>query len=82
MSKGQKLQGQPAELIDKALKIDPENAKALELAGSAALEVKDYKRAIDYWKKLLKKVPANSEVAKSLDDRIKEAETLATSGGK
>ena len=82
MSKGQQLQGQPAALIDKALKLDPENAKALELAGSAAFEVKDYKRAIDYWQKLLKKVPADSEVAKSLGDRIKEAETLAKSGGK
>ena len=82
MAKGQQLQGQPAALIDKALKLDPENAKALELAGSAAFEVKDYKRAIDYWQKLLKKVPANSEVAKSLGDRIKEAETLAKSGGK
>ena len=82
MAKDQRLQGQPAELIDKALKLDPENAKALELAGSAAFEVKDYKRAIDYWQKLLKKVPANSEVAQSLSDRIKEAQTLANSGGK
>ena len=69
MAKGQQLQGQPAELIDKALKLDPENAKALELAGSAAFEIKDYKRAIDYWQKLLKKVPANSEVAQSLGDK-------------
>ncbi len=79
MANGQKLQGQPAELIDKALKLDAENAKALELAGSAAFEAKDYKRAVTYWQKLLKKVPANSEVAQSLADRIKEAETLANS---
>jgi cytochrome c-type biogenesis protein CcmH len=77
MAKGQKLLGQPVELIDKALKLDPENAKALELAGSAAFEAKDYKQAVNYWQKLLKKVPANSEVAQSLNDRIKEAETLA-----
>lgn len=77
MANGQKVQGQPVELIEKALKLDPENPKALELAGSAAFEAKDYKRAVTYWQKLLKKVPANSEVAQSLADRIKEAETVA-----
>lgn len=77
MTNGQQLQGQPTELIDKALKLDPESPKALELAGSAAFQVKDYGRAVTYWQKLLKKAPANSEVAQSLSERIREAETLA-----
>jgi cytochrome c-type biogenesis protein CcmH len=77
MANGQRLAGQPVELINKALKLDPENPKALELAGSAAFEAKDYSRAISYWQKLLQKTPANSEVAQALTQRINEAKSLA-----
>jgi cytochrome c-type biogenesis protein CcmH len=49
MAGGRSLEGKPMELINRALKVDPENAKALQLAGSAAFEAKDYKKAIDYW---------------------------------
>ncbi len=81
MASEQKLQGKPLELIKKALQLDPENPKALELAGSAAFEAHDYKRAIEYWQKLLERVPANSEVADSLTERIKEAKSRAGSAG-
>ena len=43
MASERKLQGKPVELIKKALQLDPENPKALELAGSAAFEARDYK---------------------------------------
>jgi cytochrome c-type biogenesis protein CcmH len=79
MASEQKLQGKPLELIKKALQLDPENPKALELAGSAAFEAHDYKRAIEYWQILLKKVPANSEVAESLTERINKAKERAGS---
>jgi cytochrome c-type biogenesis protein CcmH len=79
MASEQKLQGKPLELIKRALQLDPENPKALELAGSAAFEAQDYKRAIEYWQKLLAKVPANSEVADSLNERINQAKTRAGS---
>lgn len=73
MAQGQKLAGQPTDLIDKALKLDPENPKALDLAGSAAFEAGDYKRAVDYWERLSKKVPANSELGRALAEKIDEA---------
>jgi cytochrome c-type biogenesis protein CcmH len=81
MASGQKLQGKPTELIKKALQLDPENPKAVELAGSAAFEAGDYQRAIQYWQKLLDKVPANSEVSKSLTERIDEAKKRAGGDG-
>jgi cytochrome c-type biogenesis protein CcmH len=81
MASGQKLQGKPVELIKKALQLDPENAKALELSGSAAFEAHDYKRAIEYWQKLLERVPANSEVSESLTERINEAKKRSGSDG-
>ena len=77
MSGGQSLEGKPMELINRALKVDPENAKALQLAGSAAFQAKDYNKAIDYWQRVLKKVPPDSEVAETINARIKEAKTAA-----
>jgi len=79
MASGKSLQGKPLELINHALQIEPENAKALQLAGTAAFEVKDYKKAIDYWQRVLKKVPPESDVGKAITDRINEAKTLAGS---
>ncbi|HEV8204727.1 MAG TPA: c-type cytochrome biogenesis protein CcmI [Pyrinomonadaceae bacterium] len=79
MASGKSLQGKPLELINHALQIDPENAKALQLAGTAAFEVKDYKKAVDYWQRVLKKVPADSDVGKAITERINEAKRLADS---
>ena len=65
--------GVPAEVINQALKIDPENPKALELAGAAAFEAKDFPLAIKHWQKLLNKTAADSEVGRALIERIEEA---------
>ncbi len=77
MANGRRLQGKSLELVNKALELNPENLKALELAGSAAFQAKDYRKAIEYWQRLLKKVPANSEVAESVNKRLEEAKSLA-----
>ena len=77
MANNRTLEGQPMELVNKALKIDPENLKALQLAGNDAFQRKDYKKAIDYWSRVLKKVPPESEVAQSIQQRIDEAKSLA-----
>ncbi|MEP6922051.1 MAG: c-type cytochrome biogenesis protein CcmI [bacterium] len=75
MANGRTLKGQPSDIINKSLKLDPENAKALELAGSAAFEASDYKTAVAYWEKLISRTPADSEVAQTLAQRINEAKT-------
>jgi len=77
MANGRNLEGQPMEFVNKALKIDPENLKALQLAGNDAFQRKDYKKAVDYWSRVLKKVPPGSEVAQSIQQRIDEAKSLA-----
>lgn len=79
MASGRSLEGKPTELINRALQADPENAKALQLAGSAAFQAKDYKKAIDYWQRVLKKVPPDSDVGQTVTERINEAKTLAGS---
>jgi cytochrome c-type biogenesis protein CcmH len=78
MASGRSLEGRPMELIQRALKADPNNAKALQLAGSAAFQAKDYKKAVGYWERVLKQVPPGSEVAQTIQSRIEEAKSLQT----
>jgi cytochrome c-type biogenesis protein CcmH len=77
MANGQQLQGAPLELVNKALKLDPENAKALELAGTAEFQAKNYKQAIYLWEKILAQVRPDSVLAKAITRRINEAKSLA-----
>ncbi|HEY6229648.1 MAG TPA: c-type cytochrome biogenesis protein CcmI [Pyrinomonadaceae bacterium] len=82
MANGRQLQGQPAELVKRALQIAPENPRALELAGSVEFEAKNYKQAIVYWQKLLEKTSGDDELSKTITERITEAKTLAASTAK
>jgi cytochrome c-type biogenesis protein CcmH len=77
MSQGQKLEGQPLEIIKRALKTDPANLKALALAGTAAFERKDYPGAVGYWEKVVQAAPADSEFARSIGNSLEEARVLA-----
>ena len=80
MANGRSLQGKPLEFVERALKIDPNNAKALGLAANAAFEAKNYQKAIDYWQTLLKRVPADSDIVQTINGRINEAKTLMSGG--
>ncbi|CAG9931428.1 c-type cytochrome biogenesis protein CcmI [Candidatus Nitrotoga arctica] len=73
----QTLQGEPEKIIRQALKIDPDNLKALSLAGSAAFERKDYSDAIKWWEKILNLLPADSPVVASVSASVNEARGLA-----
>jgi cytochrome c-type biogenesis protein CcmH len=53
MAQGGRLAGRPRELIDRALALKGSHPRALEMAGSAAYEARDYGRALDYWRTLL-----------------------------
>lgn len=73
MANGRTLAGEPTRIIERALKLDPDNPKVLELAGSAAFEAQNYKRAIEHWEKVLRKAPDDPEIAPALTRRINEA---------
>lgn len=74
------LIGKPTELVNEALRIDPEYPKALALAGTAEFEQQNYGQAAVHWQKLLDGIPADSQLAKSVRDSIAEAKLLATDG--
>jgi cytochrome c-type biogenesis protein CcmH len=80
MANGRKLDGPALEFVNKSLKLDPNNPKALDLAGSAAFQSKNYKQALEYWQRLMQKTDPKSEMGQAISDRIKEAQDL--SGGK
>jgi cytochrome c-type biogenesis protein CcmH len=49
VANGRRFEGQPTELIERALALDAHNAKALALAGSAAYERGAWRDAAQYW---------------------------------
>ncbi|MBI4190965.1 MAG: c-type cytochrome biogenesis protein CcmI [Betaproteobacteria bacterium] len=80
-TQGSSLEGKPLELVNRALKIDPNQWKALALAGTAAFDRKDYKEALAHWEKLKTILPPDSDFARSLASNIDEARTLSGAGG-
>jgi cytochrome c-type biogenesis protein CcmH len=73
MANRKELSGEPTEILKQALKLDPENPKALELSGAAAFEAKEFSLAIKHWQKLLDKISPDSEIGRALTERIEEA---------
>jgi cytochrome c-type biogenesis protein CcmH len=73
MLQGQSMLGEPTKLFERALVLDPNNLKALALAGSAAFEKKDFAKAVQFWEKASKLAPAGSDFAKGLASSVDEA---------
>ena len=77
MNNGRNMLGEPEKIIQQALQADPNNIKALALAGTVAFQRKDYRNAIELWQKLLNLVPADSPIAHSISANISQAQGLA-----
>jgi len=67
------------QLLQRALKLDPRNPKALALAGTLSLERKDYQGAVQYWEQLARNEPADSPYGKQIQASIAQARQLAGS---
>lgn len=65
--------GKPLQLINQALKLDPENLMALWLSGTAAYNSGNYKAAVQTWEKLAKQIPADTDEARAIQGSIAEA---------
>jgi cytochrome c-type biogenesis protein CcmH len=74
------LAGKPAALLEKALKVDPNNGMALWLAGTAALNAKDYDRTLALWERLSKLLQPGSEDARTLQGAIDKVRVVAGKG--
>jgi cytochrome c-type biogenesis protein CcmH len=81
MTRGRLLAGEPEMLVERALRADPDNAKALALAGTAAFEKRDFGLAVKHWQRLRSLIPPDSEFAQSIQRSIDEARSLAMADG-
>ena len=73
MLQGQRADGEPTRLIEQALAMDPNNLKALALAGTAALERKDAAAAVRYWSRARELAPPGSDFVAGLDRSLEVA---------
>lgn len=67
MAQGGSLTGRPREMIDKALGLNGSHPRALEMAGSAAYEAREYDRALGYWRPLLAQLEPQSRAHRELE---------------
>lgn len=76
------LQGKPAELVNKALAIDPKHPMALMMAGQAAFQSRDYAKAIGHWQTALTILPLNSPDIAPIKAEIADAQLKMSTTGK
>lgn len=79
MLQGRQLEGRPQQLIQRALKIDPNRVKALMLAGTIAFDRKEFGQAVTYWERAGANLPAEGAgtLRQELLANIAEANGLA-----
>ena len=74
---GKSLDGEPEALINKALSIDPNHAKALSLSGTLAFNRSDAATAAKQWERALRVIEPNSEMARQVQAALDEARLRA-----
>jgi cytochrome c-type biogenesis protein CcmH len=65
--------GKPLQLINQALKLDPDNLLALWLSGTASYSANNYKAAVRTWEKLAKQIPPDSDEGRAIQGSIADA---------
>lgn len=78
VANGRNLEGEPSRLIERALKLEPDNLKALSLAGAAAFDRKDYANAVQHWERVVRLSPPDSPYLPELQAGIDEARKLGS----
>jgi cytochrome c-type biogenesis protein CcmH len=80
--------GKPLQLLQQALKLDPNNLLALWLSGTAAYTNGNYSAAVQTWERLAKLLPSGSDEARAIASSIEEARSkggiaaIPVTGGK
>lgn len=69
------LEGRPMTLVMAALELDYEDEKALELAGLAAYQQENWAQSLHFWRRLLKKLPKESEFFEEITRAVMIAES-------
>ena len=79
---GGSLMGEPEKLIQRALALDPDQPKALALAGTIAFQKEDFAGAVRHWERAVAVIPEDSPFAKQIASGLAEArQAVARAGG-
>ena len=70
MANGKGITGKAIQLIEQALKLNPNHGHSLFLAGAAAMEAGQNKKGIAYWEALLPQVEPGSEIDQMLQSGL------------
>jgi cytochrome c-type biogenesis protein CcmH len=71
------LNGEPMKQVERALKVDPRNLKALSLAGTHAFDKKDYAGAVKYWEQVVQFGANDNALVQQVQPGLTEARGLA-----
>lgn len=71
------LAGEPMKWVERALKADPRNLKALALAGTHAFDRKDYKGAVKYWQQMVDYGTPDNELVRQIEPGLVQARERA-----
>ncbi|CAD5370189.1 hypothetical protein RA210_U120050 [Rubrivivax sp. A210] len=74
---GRNLEGEPLQWIDRALKADPVNVKALALAGTVAFNRGNFALAAQHWERAIKSGPPDHPIVRQLGEGVAEARRRA-----
>ncbi len=80
MKQNRSLQGEPTNLLKKALSLDPNNLTALALSGNAAMERADFVSAIKSWQMVHAQLPPGSPDAEMIMKGIEQAHEMMMQG--
>lgn len=80
VTRGRRLEGEPMQLVRRALAADPQHLKALALAGAGEYQAGNHAAAAAHWNKVLALLPPESEFARQLKESLAEAEQRASGG--
>jgi cytochrome c-type biogenesis protein CcmH len=70
---GNNLAGRPQQMIEEALRMNPEHPMSLMMAGVASYQTGDYPKAVSYWEKLLGLLQPGSSDAQQVQANIDDA---------
>ena len=76
----EQLAGKPAELVFKALAMEPDNVTGLWLGGMAKAQTGDFAAAMDLWKKLEAQLPRGSEAQQEIQGMLAKLATQIPEG--
>ena len=74
---GGHLDGEPIQLVERALAIDPNNVRALALKGSWQMTQRDFRAALETWNQALKVAQPDDPIAQFLRSQLDDMRAMA-----